>query len=124
MKILKSKEEAIDFLTWIATLESGIFEQGVGGLQTGENAYCCLGVACIITIPEDKLKNKVGNFIGGGYPTTQSHAPEWLKNINVIFSSRSGEDYLSVMNDKGVSHPTIAKKLLKVFREDLDYWFQ
>ncbi len=35
---------------WVAALRSGEFRQGLNRLQTGDDddAYCCLGVACIV----------------------------------------------------------------------------
>lgn len=122
MKILKSKEDAIDFLTWIATLESGIFEQGFCGLQTGENQYCCLGIASIISIPEHLSIKSNNGWIRGGFPYHQIKAPYWLKEVNYEFHKRHGNS-LSNLNDEGTSHPKIAKLLLKVFHDDINEWF-
>lgn len=33
-------------LAWVTALRSGKYEQGTGQLRDGNDAYCCLGVAC------------------------------------------------------------------------------
>jgi len=33
---------------WVAALRSGQYRQGHGSLQTGDGAFCCLGVLCDI----------------------------------------------------------------------------
>lgn len=123
MKILNSKEDAIEFLTWIATLESGIFGQATGALQNALDKYCCLGVGCVLTIPENKLKLEANTqILTGGYPDHQRAAPTWLVDVNSEFWIRTGQT-LSSLNDRCVSHPEIAKRLLKVFHNDLNEWF-
>lgn len=94
------KEIPIDeFNTWIAALRSGEYKQGTGRLQS-ETGYCCLGVACKVLIPDDKLKLKDNGFLNGGYPLSQPNTPRWLKHINDDFY-RKTDGYLDDLNDKG-----------------------
>lgn len=41
---------------WLAALRSGKFKQGSQYLKS-EDGYCCLGVACAITMPSANLKD-------------------------------------------------------------------
>lgn len=50
---------------WAAALRSGKYQQGVGGLKSGD-AYCCLGVLCDLYAKEKKVRgfSKRGAFRG------------------------------------------------------------
>ena len=93
-----------DIRKWIEALRSGKYKQSKLSLQSAEG-FCCLGVACDIFIPQDK-KVLNGEFLAGGFPDFQTHAPDWLKYINNDFASKTlivNECYqstsLSNMND-------------------------
>jgi len=61
------------FKRWIAALDSGDYKQGKGALQT-KAGYCCLGVACDVLIPKEKLKYEDGELYGA-VPDEQPKAP-------------------------------------------------
>lgn len=66
---------------WVDLLRSGELEKGVFKLQSGENKYCCFGVACIAyeNATGKRLdRNRLGQISGNGldeYPQVMS----WLK---------------------------------------------
>lgn len=84
-----------DIMKWINALRSGEFSQTTGRLQTSEG-HCCLGVACALFIPKEKLiYNQL--FIRGELPSGQEHAPTWLAEINDKFDAAVT---LSCLNDQ------------------------
>src|SRR5437899_9420914 len=83
---------------WAKALRSGEYKQSKGMLNNREG-YCCLGVACKIFIPENKLE-LWNDLIVGNFPEEQKYSPQWLKDINDNFERRSGLS-LSVLNDTG-----------------------
>ena len=93
------KVQTKQFKVWITALRSGQFKQGENYLQN-ENGYCCLGVACLVTIPKRKLETDDMQFIIGAIPEDQQHAPKWLKDINEDFYEKTGHP-LTIINDSG-----------------------
>ena len=87
-----------EFKKWIEALRSGKYKQGRDRLQSDVNSYCCLGVACIVLIPQDKLflspsvlpDGSTYAKLYGVYPGAQTHAPRWLKDINDDFKAKTG----------------------------------
>lgn len=94
-----------DIRKWVRALRSGKYNQGEFALQSAKG-FCCLGVACKIFIPRDKLELTDPVFgtprLSGFTPLNQSCAPKWLRMINNDFLSRTGIE-LSVLNDCGVN---------------------
>ena len=83
---------------WVAELRSGKYKQ-IRGWLNACGGYCCFGVACKILIPEPLLIiSSHSNTISGGYPSDQTHAPKWLKELNLDFIKKSGQA-LSHIND-------------------------
>ncbi len=81
-KFFKNKQEFAEFKLWLAALYNGKFVQTKRKLQTSEG-YCCLGVACVVLIPESKIvRSRETGLIVGGLPNMQKSAPKWLKRIN------------------------------------------
>lgn len=126
-KLLRTKKDKEQFLTWVAFLKAGVFKKGKLELQNNNGGYCCLGVGCVLTIPEHKIRKKEGsNIIYGIFPDgdEQKFAPLWLQRINDDSKKRIGT-HLNVLNDgnsngKGVlSHSKIADKLLEVYGHEL-----
>ena len=75
---------------WIAALDSGKYKQSRHHLQT-TFGYCCLGVACVVLIPKDKLTVRHDtNLLRGGFPGDQPHAPSWLKKVEGDFEKKTG----------------------------------
>src|SRR5688572_13814329 len=87
-----------DIKKWTKELRSGKFKQGTSCLQSGMHFYCCLGVGCMVFIPEEKLIRNGGSRLDGGFPKAQPSAPDWLKNINDDFCKKTGKK-LSKLND-------------------------
>lgn len=85
---------------WINALYSGKYEQTFAALQDSYG-YCCLGVACRVLIPEQKLL-LFEDFIEGTEPKEQKNAPLWLMDIDEDFKIKTGIS-LMVLNDEGIS---------------------
>jgi len=86
------------FNKWIEALDSGEYKQARGYLQ-GRYGFCCLGVACKILIPDDKIAKDEHGRIDGALPDNQPHSPKWLDDINDKFLDKTGEYSLSDLND-------------------------
>jgi hypothetical protein len=118
--LLKTKKDREQFMDWIVALQMEVLPQSTGGLQNSKG-YCCLGVACAVTIPEYKLVKSYGNM-HGLFPCAQQHAPLWLMGINVDFGIKTAKHSLSVLNDEYLlSFPEIARRLLEVYKDELSY---
>lgn len=91
-----------DIKKWTAALRSGEYSQTIGELNTSEG-FCCLGVACKVFIPKSKLEYNGDGFIGGGLPSCQKHAPEWLQNLSVNFYKLT-DTRITDLNDLGMKH--------------------
>lgn len=117
-KLLKTKKDREQFLTWISFLLAGVFRRGKETLNPVSNSYCCLGVGCLLTIPDRDL-NIRDNKIKGAFPSDQIKSPEWLKRINEDFYERTDSCLISDLNDNGTSHKSIAKRLLKAYNDEL-----
>ena len=92
---------------WLKALRSGDYKQGNGFLKS-ENKYCCLGVACVITMPKAKLDN-VG-FIEKEPSGTDKPINTTLYNKmpKLLRGSSGFVDEVSTMNDAGESFDDIA----------------
>lgn len=105
---------------WIVALDSGEFGQFRGGaLQSNKinerkPSCCCLGVGCRVIIPANKLKTVHGILVGG-LVSSQPYAPEWLKEINILFYNKTGESLVSLNDSAGFSFTEIATLLELVF---------
>ena len=65
---------------WVDALRSGEFEQTTGSLQDGD-AYCCLGVACVVAEREGvkpRRRNHSGELIGGDMSCQPLEITDWL----------------------------------------------
>jgi hypothetical protein len=94
-----------DIRKWVKALRSGKYKQSKGSLQV-YGGFCCLGVACSVFVPSDKLRRHPNGDILGGTPREQEHSPKWLQTINYDFESYTGHK-LSSLNDDGFFNPTI-----------------
>lgn len=101
-KLLKTKKDREQFMTWLAWLKSDVFTQGVAQLQ-GIHEYCCLGVACELLVPPYKLIYTGNKRIAGSLPEEQPNAPLWLSNLQDNFISRRGYG-LTQLNDGFIAH--------------------
>lgn len=90
---------------WANTLRSGKYPQAKGKLQT-EQGYCCLGVACLLFIPEKLRRYDSNGHLSRMTPAHQEVAPKWLKyierNLGMKQYLHSPEEpiYLITMNDQ------------------------
>jgi hypothetical protein len=114
-KLLRSKKDKEQFMTWVAFLQAGVFKKATRALQT-EEGHCCLGVACELTV--GNLKIKYNDWMAGEFPTAQN-APRWVRDVNNDFKNKGGLSILSDLNDNGWSHKRIATKLLEVYAKEL-----
>lgn len=99
---------------WIAALDSGKFNQCKGALQK-ENSYCCLGVGCLVVIPEEKLCFKKDGTLSGIMPSQQINAPNWLKDINVDFNGKTDHSLWELNDSMDFSFTEIATLLELVY---------
>lgn len=123
-RLLKTKEDAIEFLTWVATLEAEILPKGKSKLQS-EEGYCCLGIATCLTIPEEELETDDNKILYGEFPDDLHNPPLWLVKINGDFAYRHSKcATLSELNDgyliREHSHKEIARLLLKAYEKELN----
>jgi len=110
------------FDKWIRALKSGRYKQTIGTLQD-EMGYCCLGVACKVLIPKDKLiirEDSLGRkFMVGNLPSDQKYAPKWLKSVTNVDIEYKGkclsEELTSLNDDMKFSFKEIAKALEETF---------
>jgi len=105
-----TNEDIEQIKTWIAALRSGEYKQSKHRLET-QGGYCCLGVACKVVIPIDKLELNQYGLINGEYSDEQTYAPEWLKKINsdTEFWKTYGESLAGLNDSKGYSFEAIAQ---------------
>jgi hypothetical protein len=111
MEFVINKEE---LKIWIAALRSGEYIQGKDCLQY-ENRYCCLGVACMVLIPKDKLVLDIYDNISGVAPDDQPHSPDWLINISSDVFKKYGEGLMNLNDIKEWSFNQIADLLEKIY---------
>lgn len=111
-KILKTDQDREQFRNWIKALRSGEFKQGSCYLQDYEGGYCCLGVACKVTIPGDLISLDQYKRMSGTMPIYQTYSPRWIIDIaNVQLGSLAS---LPVLNDtEGYTFSMIADLLEK-----------
>lgn len=109
-----------DAQKWVNALRSGNYKQTIGKLQH-EEGFCCLGVACAIFIPKDKLETEklseesIPNLIGG-LPEDQEHAPEWLKNIDTdLYERLDGVSFTDLNDIENLSFDEIADVIELVY---------
>lgn len=114
-----SPEEARQ--NWVEALRSGEYEQGKAVLRTGDNRYCCLGVAC------DLLRKLEGighwdtstlDFVvssrenGGVFEKRSGSLPlvacKWLGGVSHCGRLNDGSNYLDALNDEGKTFSEIA----------------
>lgn len=105
IKVVEHEVPLKDFQKWIAALRSGKYKQTKGALQTRQG-YCCLGVACKVSIPEEYIELNDNGFIAGSepYEHNQPYAPLWLQYVNDDFAKKTSQP-LSGLNDEGVNQP-------------------
>jgi len=96
-----------DAQKWANALRSGKYKQTTGELQS-QYGYCCLGVACKIFIPDDKIKKDVYGFIEGGFPKHQLSSPMWLININEDLDDKINYSFSSLNDGHYFSFDEIA----------------
>lgn len=83
---------------WVKALRSGKYKQTTGRLQDGKG-YCCLGVACAITIPKSK-QEKTRNKLKGLDLSGQIHCPKLLKKIVDEFRYKTDADLIQLNDGK------------------------
>jgi len=106
-------------LKWVEALESGKYQQGFGTLNSKNETFCCLGVACEVAILNGvelrKEKNVNGLFYYNGNPSTLPCAVQQWLDIDVgVGNPPVGGKSLASLNDKfEVSFEVIAKEIRK-----------
>lgn len=88
---------------WVKALRSGKYEQGACVLESPDNKFCCLGVACKINgLPTKVLRaeNGVLALHTAGLPDEILSAPKWLQGMNKHFQIKTTHS-LAELNDTG-----------------------
>lgn len=98
------------FKKWIKALRSGKYKQATQKLQD-VGGYCCLGLACEITIPKKYRRLNNRGCLVGGTPMDQDAAPNWLKFINDDFIHRTGTSIIEMNDNMRMSFDEIADVL-------------
>lgn len=92
----------------VATLRSGKYRQGQRWLRRGNDAFCCLGVACAISgIADIRYQNGSDVYIYDGHSAS---LPPSVQNF-YGFRDAYGDFYsecLSSLNDNGMAFSGIA----------------
>jgi len=99
---------------WITALRSGNFNQSSLKLQS-KWGYCCLGVACKVLIPQEKLKFNFQGLLYGGTPEDQPHSPKWLGEINKDLFEKTGRSLTNLNDTDKLSFNQIADELEKYY---------
>lgn len=86
---------------WVKALRSGKYKQGIFRLQSEDDRYCCLGVACKEFIGKKARVDSFGLLAGGIITNiSQPNAPGWLTALNDNFFLKSGRQ-ITGLNDSG-----------------------
>lgn len=105
---------------WVDALRSGEFKQTTGSLQDGD-AYCCLGVACVVAEREGlpiKRRELSQEIIGGDMSCQPASISEWLgireENGQHEHDETFSSDTLVDLNDQEeMTFPEIADHIEK-----------
>lgn len=117
---------------WLAALRSGEYRQGTGVLRTGDNRFCCLGVACDLLVKQgvlpDWLWEAGGNEEGGSWSVQRAakSLPDQAMQamgVETAFGLLPGRTIdqelngyaLSVLNDYGATFEQIADIIEREF---------
>lgn len=115
--LLKTKEDAIQFLIWVEFLKTELLEKGINELQPTRNEYCCLGVGCVLFSEDLPVHVRLpGNYPDeAGYPT-----PQWLVDVDRDFHVKTGHALIVLNDDVEYTHAEIAYILEEVYKEELE----
>lgn len=123
--LLKTRQDAAEFLVWAVGLQMGIVGKETGQLQT-ERGHCCLGFGCELFAKTPRLHN---GLLHGGLPLNWDGIPKWFELVDEDFKNKTGrrlselnDGYVSRTNtfEKERSHKWIGKKLIEVYAEELN----
>lgn len=101
-------------LQWLEALESGKFEQGQNCLRSGDNKFCCLGVACELSGIEPILNS---NYLSPRYeylgerhylPQVIVDKLKFRDNQGIAFGKQPGKA-IAYLNDMGRTFKDIAE---------------
>ena len=104
---------------WVRAMRSVKFKQTICWLQD-ENGLCCLGVACMITIPEDKRVLTPIGHLDGGLPYDQCNVPLWLRRINDDLKEIIKHRFTCLNDELDYSFPRIADVIEATYLKDAD----
>ena len=102
-------------LKWTAALRSGKYQQSTKGFLQDETGYCCLGVACDVFIPKNKIEKDRNGMMIGAFTVNQPHCPDWLRGLNVDFNIKSGRSLSNLNNGLDFTFDEIADLIELVY---------
>jgi hypothetical protein len=120
--LLKSKQDAEEFVFWCVTLQCEVLPKGMFALESIGGGVCCLCIGVVCTVSEDKILKYESGRISGGVPNSQENSPEWLKMINLTVQSKTGYTLTEHNDSLNKSHKEIGTLLLGLYEEELNYW--
>ena len=95
-------------IKWLEALRSGDYDQGQGGLKSGDNKFCCLGILCDIFLKEHNenwqkpIRDENFFSIDGVNNCLPKRVSEWAEIDTVwpkVMTSATNSEYLTSLND-------------------------
>lgn len=126
-KLLKTKEDRLQFLTWIAFLKAGVFKQARGVAQSeGEEAYCIIATLVVLFVPEQQLRTAATesrrqfDHTLWGLSGNMVNLPHWCRAISADYATKANDVTVISLNDtRGYTFNQIADKLLEIYADEL-----
>lgn len=120
--LLKSRQDAEEFVFWCVTLQCGVLPQGYRMLQDAAGGYCCIAVGVACTVPEEKIRKDSYNSMLG-FNAYHYASPDWLERVNCDVREKTNESLVNRNDNLGQSHKEIGTLLLELYEDELNYWF-
>lgn len=116
----QNEQEKNEFLTWIAFLKAGVFNQAFSAAQKG-NRYCIMATVKLLSLPEEVLdKDSHGELVGVNLSQSQRKvSPHWAQEIDREFCDRTSKSLMGLNDSDHTPFPEIADMLLEAFKDEL-----
>ncbi len=123
--LLKSKQDAEEFVFWCVTLQCEVLPKGIGALQNDHWGHCCLGTGIACTVSEEGIPKRWNSptQMDGGLPTSNI-TPKWLQRVDMDVYDKVGRRLVGMNDFDRKSHKEIGTLLLELYKDELNYWFR